>query len=57
MNLRETFWTALAALVFGLMNLAVLLWIAIRTTWDTLVLGKDASEQLRRYDDDLNGQA
>ena len=57
MNLRETFWTVCAAILFGLMNLVVLLGIAIRTTWDTLVLGKDATTQLRRYDDDLNGQA
>lgn len=55
MNLREGFWTVIAAVVFGVLN--VIYWVGCFAVaaWNTVVCGKDAAKQLRRYDDDING--
>jgi hypothetical protein len=55
MSIRETFWTAVAAIVFGLLNAVYFVGVFVKAAFETVVLGKDAKRQLRQYDDDING--
>jgi hypothetical protein len=55
MTLREAFWTAIAAVVFGVLNCVYYVGVFVRAAFETLVLGRDAKRQLRQYEDDLNG--
>lgn len=56
MTLREGFWTVIAAVVFGVLN--VIYWVGCfaLAAWNTVVCGKDAAKQLRHYEDDINQQ-
>jgi hypothetical protein len=55
MSIREAFWTAIAAAVFGVLNCVYCVGVFVRAAFETLVLGRDAKKQLRQYEDDLNG--
>jgi hypothetical protein len=54
MSIREAFWTAIAAAVFGVLNLVYWIGRFFVAAWNTLVCGKDAEKQLRCYEDDIN---
>lgn len=55
MNLREGFWTVIAAAVFGVLNCIYYVGVFVRAAFETVMLGRDARKQLRHYDDDING--
>jgi uncharacterized membrane protein len=55
MSIRETFWTVIAAVIFGVLNCVYYVGVFVRAAFETLVLGRDARKQLRQYEDDLNG--
>lgn len=55
MNLREGFWTVIAAATFSVLNCVYYVGVFVRAAFETLVLGRDARKQLRHYEDDLNG--
>lgn len=55
MNLREWFYSLIAAVVFGVLNCVYCVGVFVKAAFETIVLGKDARKQLRQYDDDLNG--
>lgn len=55
MSIRETFWTVIAAVIFGVLNCVYYVGVFVRAAFETLMLGRDARKQLRQYEDDLNG--
>ena len=55
MSIRETFWTVIAAVIFGVLNCVYYVGVFVRAAFETVVLGRDARKQLRQYEDDLNG--